>query len=99
MKRALLFTALIAWSAMASAVVYKWSDADGKVHFGDRPPDGVKAEVVEILGARQSSTPSPPPAPSPQAARAAAPTQAGAANAAHPGVADFPLRSDLSVEL
>jgi Domain of unknown function (DUF4124) len=50
MKRVLLFAALIIWSAVASAVVYKWSDADGKVHYGDRPPDGVKAEIVEGLG-------------------------------------------------
>ncbi len=32
---------------MASAVVYKWVDAQGKVQYGDRPPDGVHAEVVE----------------------------------------------------
>ena len=50
MKRVLLFAALIVWSAVASAVVYKWSDAEGKVHYGDRPPDGVKAEIVEGLG-------------------------------------------------
>ena len=58
MKRLLLFAALIAWSGMASAVVYKWVDAQGKVQYGDRPPDGVHAEVVELLGthvARQSS--------------------------------------------
>jgi hypothetical protein len=31
-------------------VVYKWVDAQGKVQYGDRPPDGVHAEVVELLG-------------------------------------------------
>ncbi len=50
MKRVLLCAALMAWSAMASAVVYKWVDAQGKVQYGDRPPDGVHAEVVELLG-------------------------------------------------
>jgi Domain of unknown function (DUF4124) len=50
MKRVMLFAALLAWSAMASAVVYKWTDAQGKVQYGDRPPDGVHAEVVEGLG-------------------------------------------------
>ena len=50
MKRLLLFAALIAWSGMAGAVVYKWVDAQGKVLYGDRPPDGVHAEVVELLG-------------------------------------------------
>jgi hypothetical protein len=50
MKRLLLFAALIVWSGMAGAVVYKWVDAQGKLQFGDRPPDGVHAEVVELLG-------------------------------------------------
>ncbi len=49
MKRVLLCAALIAWSGMASAVVYKWMDAQGKIQYGDRPPDGVNAEVVEGL--------------------------------------------------
>ena len=59
MKRLLLFAALIAWSGMAGAVVYKWIDATGKLQYGDRPPDGVHAEVVELLGthvARAAST-------------------------------------------
>jgi hypothetical protein len=50
MKRLLLLAALIAWSGMAGAVVYKWVDAQGKLQYGDRPPDGVHAEVVELLG-------------------------------------------------
>jgi Domain of unknown function (DUF4124) len=49
MKRLILFAALIAWSGMASAVVYKWVDAQGKTQYGDRPPDGVHAEVVDLL--------------------------------------------------
>ena len=50
MKRVLLFAALIAWSGMAGAVVYKWVDAQGKVQYGDQPPDGVHAEVIQLLG-------------------------------------------------
>ena len=50
MKRLLLIAALIAWSGVAGAVVYKWVDAKGEVQYGDRPPDGVHAEVVELLG-------------------------------------------------
>jgi hypothetical protein len=50
MKRLLLFAALIAWSGMAGAVVYKWVDAKGNVQYGDQPPDDVHAEVVELLG-------------------------------------------------
>ena len=60
MKRLLLFAALVAWSGMAGAVVYKWVDAQGKVQYGDRPPDGVHAVVMELLGthvARSVSAP------------------------------------------
>ena len=59
MKRLLLFAALIAWSGMASAVVYKWVDAQGKLQYGDRPPDGVHAEVVELLVSHSASARSP----------------------------------------
>jgi hypothetical protein len=55
MKRLMLFAALIVWSGMASAVVYKWVDAQGKLQYGDRPPDGVHAEVVEGLGTHTSA--------------------------------------------
>jgi len=60
MKRLLLFAALLAWSGMASAVVYKWIDAQGKLQYGDRPPDGVHAEVVELLVAHNASARSAP---------------------------------------
>jgi hypothetical protein len=71
MKRLLLFAALVAWSGMAGAVVYKWVDAQGKLQYGDRPPDGVHAEVVELLGvhtARTVSTRTADSSPSPRAA-------------------------------
>jgi|SRR5450755_1953359 hypothetical protein len=75
MKRVLLFTALIIWSAVASAVVYKWSDAEGKVHYGDRPPDGVKAEIVEGLGTHVSTPATSAPAPARAPAQNAAATK------------------------
>ena len=50
MKRLLLFATLVAWSGMAKTVVYKWVDAQGKLQYGDQPPDGMHAEVVELLG-------------------------------------------------
>jgi hypothetical protein len=61
MKRLLLFAALIAWSGMAGAVVYKWIDAQGKLQYGDRPPDGVHAEIVEFLGGHPGRAASPRP--------------------------------------
>jgi hypothetical protein len=56
MKRLLLFAALVAWSGVAGAVVYKWVDAQGKVQYGDRPPDNVHAEIVEMLGNHAART-------------------------------------------
>jgi Domain of unknown function (DUF4124) len=89
MKRLLLFAALIAWSGMASAVVYKWVDAQGKVQYGDRPPDGVHAEVVEMLGTHvPRSTDSARPDSSAPAASSAASKPAGSDSAAKKQVAD-----------
>lgn len=83
MKRIVLCAALIAWSGLASAVVYKWVDAQGKIQYGDRPPDGVHAEVVELLGNHiprtVAATPVPSPSPKPAAAR---PPLAAASSAA-----------------
>jgi len=62
MKRVIFCAVLMAWSTLASAVVYKWVDAQGKIQYGDRPPDGVHAEVVEGLGHGSRSGGSPPPA-------------------------------------
>jgi hypothetical protein len=70
MKRLLLFAALIAWSGMASAVVYKWVDAQGKLQYGDRPPDGVHAEVVELMVPHSASART---APAPAAKNTAVP--------------------------
>jgi Domain of unknown function (DUF4124) len=78
MKRLLLFAALLAWSGMASAVVYKWVDAQGKLQYGDRPPDGVHAEVVQLLVSHSASARSAP------ASTQAAP----AANTAAPTIKD-----------
>jgi hypothetical protein len=62
MKRVIFCAVLMAWSTLASAVVYKWVDAQGKTQYGDRPPDGVHAEVVEGLGRDSRPAASPPPA-------------------------------------
>ena len=62
MKRVFVFAALLIWSSLASAVVYKWTDAQGKLQYGDRPPDGVKAEVVEMLGTHVARSASAAPA-------------------------------------
>ena len=91
MKRLLLFAALIAWSGMAGAVVYKWLDAQGKVQYGDRPPNGVHAEVVLGLGSRPSNS-APARTPEPATAKVAnrdqpPPEDAGAKRAVQDDVA------------
>jgi Domain of unknown function (DUF4124) len=80
MKRVLLFAALIAWSGMAGAVVYKWTDAQGKVLYGDRPPDGVHAEVVELLGNHAARPAAARPTDSAQPLRASAADQSAQAD-------------------
>lgn len=32
----------------ASAEILKWTDCDGKVHFGDRLPANAKISIVEV---------------------------------------------------
>ncbi len=32
----------------AHAQLYKWTDADGKVHYSDRPQDGVKSKELAV---------------------------------------------------
>jgi hypothetical protein len=90
MKRLLLCVALIAWSGMASAVVYKWVDAQGKLQYGDNPPDGVHAEIVELLGthvARAATHPADPPKTAPMTP----------SNATTPGDADTRKAVDADV--
>lgn len=49
MLRSLTFLAALALSAAASAAVYKWVDAQGNVHYSDRPPsESTPAELVNI---------------------------------------------------
>ena len=60
MKKPALMIALLCTSLCAGAQtseIYKWVDANGNVHYGDRP-DGVEGnpvEIVEIASARTSS--------------------------------------------
>ena len=81
MKRLLLCAALIAWSTMASAVVYKWVDGEGKIHYGDQPPDGVHAEVVELLGTHVARSSQASPSASAQDSKTAANNQSPQADA------------------
>lgn len=76
--------ALASMALPAMAQVYKWVDQDGRVHFGDNPPRGVKADAVPIRPGPPSPAPASgaPPVESPAAAPAT--PAAGAAPAASP---------------
>jgi hypothetical protein len=61
-----LMTALVlpVMDAGATDEVYRWVDENGIVHFGDRPPEQVDAEQVDIQPAKGSGiTPHVDPAP------------------------------------
>jgi len=73
---------------MASAVVYKWLDAQGKIQYGDNPPDGVHAEVVELLGTHGSRQASNTPAKPAASASAASGDKTATDTAAKKEVAD-----------
>ncbi len=45
---ALVGVGLVAMTATATAEIHQWRDADGQVHFGDRPPADADAEVIEV---------------------------------------------------
>ncbi|NIT33574.1 MAG: DUF4124 domain-containing protein [Xanthomonadales bacterium] len=51
-------------AAIASEAIYRWVDADGVVHYADRPPEGVQTEMVATgetrgLGLASARTSSP----------------------------------------
>lgn len=63
---ALIATAFAASAAAATAPqqkYYKWTDAQGTVHFSAQPPQGRKAKVVDVKGDARSE---PPPQPAAQ---------------------------------
>jgi hypothetical protein len=38
--------------------IYKWSDSQGRVHYGDEPPRGQQAERIHADGRRSRGAPS-----------------------------------------
>jgi hypothetical protein len=46
--RSAVVIALISLASVATAGIYRWTDANGKVHFGDRPPPQVERQQVEV---------------------------------------------------
>ncbi len=46
--RRIALIAALAFCAPASAQVYKWVDAEGRTHYGERPPQALDATKLEI---------------------------------------------------
>jgi glutaredoxin len=45
---ALAALAGVAFAALAATEIHQWRDADGQVHFGDRPPPDADAQQIEV---------------------------------------------------
>ena len=89
MRRTYILLALLLVTPLASAQVYKWTDAKGVVHYSDvPPPQGVKYKNMHMSlagGAAPAAATSASPA-----AAASSPADAGAAPASARTVADNP---------
>ena len=60
MKKFLLFVLALAFSATAGAQMYKWTDKDGKVRYGDVPPADANATRIGAPPAGYNPAPAPP---------------------------------------
>lgn len=47
-KHALIMVALLLSTLIADAEIYRWTDAEGRVHFGDNPEQPEAAESVTV---------------------------------------------------
>jgi Domain of unknown function (DUF4124) len=47
MKRSIWFLLLLSVSAAVLAQTYKWLDEKGRTHYGEKPPQGVRAQEVD----------------------------------------------------
>ena len=61
----ILLSGLLLAATASSEEMYRWVDAEGKVHFGDRPPTGTQArdisgELAPINSADASTAQGPP---------------------------------------
>ena len=79
MKGRIVFGLVLACCASAlcaQATYYKWTDANGTVHFSDTPPPGRKTQAVKVNDATAADKVVAPPQPSAQDKDALAKAQA-----------------------
>ena len=50
MTRTLVLIVLLVASGTAAAQIYRWTDEQGRVHYGSQPPPGQKADSVKQQG-------------------------------------------------
>lgn len=72
----LVFCVSLLVAQAAAAAVYKWTDAQGRVHYSSQPPPGQSAEAVKIRQGSPAAAEQPPQAN--RAATADAPAQSAA---------------------
>ncbi len=46
--RILIFSLVLAWGMASADGIYTWTDAQGRVHFGDKPAENDQAETVNV---------------------------------------------------
>ena len=51
--------AMVTTSPLTAETIYKWVDETGTVHYGERPPEGVDAELVSVTSGRSSDNEDP----------------------------------------
>jgi len=56
-SRLALITIVLLSAQVARAEIYKWVDANGKVHFGDKPTDAAQAEQAKPVTLSESYRP------------------------------------------
>ncbi len=60
MQRIITIILLLALSPAAAAGAYKWTDAEGRVHYGDRPPVDQDSNEVRVGPAAGDKAQAPP---------------------------------------
>ena len=57
MKKIIVACALLACIPASAQQIHRWVDADGRVHYGDQPPSGVKSAAVQSRISSYAGTP------------------------------------------
>ncbi len=91
---------LLACNSALAGDVYRWTDANGTVHFGEHPPQGVKASRLSTsTGKRSTRGASPKAEEEAEAASSGAPTAEAEQPEAQPTVAAKPPKPKKNKEI